>query len=134
LSGPITFNVVGFVRNENDWLATPSQQLRDLSISRIWSSCSIHKKQNEVGGVYGDARLVLHPDLNRITDRRLHSTCIHHAKAHLIPFDNPDQPISSGTRTIFNDCTPLSDKAIEERAFPDVGATYERDQRQPLRR
>jgi hypothetical protein len=133
LGGAIAFNVVGFIRHKDDRLAAAAQQLRHLGVTRVRASCRIYKEQDQVGSVYRDARLVLHPNLDRITDGGLHASCIHHTKAHPIPFDNTDEPIAGRTGAILNNSTPLTNETIEEGALPYVRTPDERNKWQPTR-
>ena len=75
----------------------------------------------------------MHPNLNRITDGGLHTTRVHHTKAHPIPFNDADESIAGGTGAILNDRTALTNKAIEEGALPYVRATNQCDKWQTTR-
>jgi len=133
LRGAITLNIVGFVRHKDDRLAAPAQQLRHFGVARVRASCGVNKEQDQVGGVNSDARLILHPNLNRIANGGLHAARVHHTKAHSIPLNDADQPIAGGTGTILYDCTALANEAIEEGALPDVGSPNERHKWQATR-
>jgi hypothetical protein len=133
LRGAITFNVVGFVRHKDDRLATASQQLRYFGVARVWASCGVNKEQDQVGGINRDARLVLHPNLNRVTYGGLHAARVHHTKAHPIPFDNADESIARRAGAILNDRTALTNEAIEEGALPNVRSPNERHKWQATR-
>jgi hypothetical protein len=133
LRGAITLNVVGFVRHKDDRLAAATQQLCHLGITRVRASSCVNKEQDQVGGAYRDARLILHPNLDRITNGGLHASCVHHAKAHPIPFDNTDESIAGRTGAILNDRTALTNKAIEEGALPYVRSPNERHKWQATR-
>jgi hypothetical protein len=126
LRGAITLNVVGFVRHKDDRLAAASQQLRHLRVTRVWASRCVHKEQDQVGSVYGNARLVLHPNLNRIANSGLHTARVHHTKAHPIPFNDADESIAGRTGAILNDRTALTNEAIEEGALPYVRSPNQR--------
>ena len=47
-----------------------AQQLGDLGVAGIRSAGGVHEEQDQIRGIYRDARLVLHSDLDRITQRR----------------------------------------------------------------
>jgi len=133
LRGAITLNVVGFVRHKDDRLAAATKQLRHLGVTRVWTSCCVNNEQDQVGGINSDARLVLHPNLDRITNGGLHATGVHHTKAHSIPFDDTDESIARCTGAILNDCTALTNEAIEESALPYVRSPNERHKWQATR-
>jgi hypothetical protein len=126
LRGAITFNVVGFVRHKDDRLAAATKQLRHLGVTRVWTSCCVNNEQDQVGGINSDARLVLHPNLNRVTYGGLHAARVHHTKAHSIPLNDADQPIAGGARTIFDDRAALTNEAIKEGALPYIRSPDER--------
>jgi hypothetical protein len=126
LCGAIAFNVVSFVRHKDDRLAAATQQLCHLGVTRVRASRCVHKEQDQVGGAYRDARLVLHPNLNRITDGGLHASCVHHTETDPIPFDDTDESIAGGTGAVFNDGTALTNEAIEEGALPNVWSPNQR--------
>jgi hypothetical protein len=75
----------------------------------------------------------LHPNLNRIANGGLHAARVHHTKAHPIPFDDADKSIARRTGAILNDCTALTNEAIEEGALPYVRSPNERYQWQATR-
>jgi hypothetical protein len=133
LRGAITFNVVGFVRHKDDRLAAATKQLRHLGVTRVWASRCVNKEQDQVGSVYGNARLVLHPNLDRIANGGLHAARIHHTKAHPIPLNDADQSIARRTGAILNDRTALANEAIEEGALPDVRSPNEGNKWQATR-
>jgi hypothetical protein len=133
LRGAITFNVVGFVRYEDDRLAAATQQLRHLGVARVRASRCVNKEQDQVGSVYGNARLILHPNLNRVTNGGLHAARIHHTKAHPVPFDDTDESIARRTGAILNDRTALTNEAIEEGALPYIRSPNERHKWQATR-
>jgi hypothetical protein len=133
LRGAITLNVVGFVRHKDDRLATASQQLRHLGVAGVRASGCVNKEQDQVGSVYRDARLVLHPNLDRIANGGLHAARVHHTKAHPIPFDDTDESIARRTGAILNDRTALANEAIEEGALPDVRSPNEGNKWQATR-
>jgi hypothetical protein len=133
LGGAVALNVVGFVRYEDDRLAAATKQLRHLGIARVRASRCVDKKQDQVGSINGDARLVLHPDLNRVANGGLHAARIHHTKAHPIPFDDTDESIARRTGAILNDRTALANEAIEEGALPYVRSPNERNKWQATR-
>jgi hypothetical protein len=133
LRGAITFNVVGFVRYKDDRLAAPAQQLRHLGVAGVRASRCVNKEQDQVGSVYRDARLVLHPNLDWIANGGLHAARVHHTKAHPIPFDDTDEPIARRTGAILNDRTALANEAIEEGALPYVRSPNQRHKWQATR-
>jgi hypothetical protein len=133
LRGAITFNIVGFVRDKDDRLPAATKQLRHLGVTRVWTSCCVNKEQDQVGSVYRDARLVLHPNLDRIANGGLHAARVHHTKAHPIPFDDTDESIAGRTGAILNDRTALANEAIEEGALPYVRSPNERHKWQATR-
>ena len=133
LRGAITLNVVGFVRHKDDGLTAATKQLRYLGVARIRTSRCINKEQDQVGGAYRDARLILDPNLDRITDGGLHASCVHHTETHPIPFDDTDESIAGRTGAILNDRTALTNKAIEEGALPYVRSPNERHKWQATR-
>jgi hypothetical protein len=133
LRGAITLNVVGFVRHKDDRLATASQQLRHFGVAGVRASCGVNEEQDQVGGVNSDARLILHPNLNRIANGGLHAARVHHTKAHSIPLNDADQPIAGGTGAILYDCTALTNEAVKEGALPYIWSPNQRDKRQATR-
>jgi hypothetical protein len=133
LSSTISFNIVGLVCHQDDWLAAAAQQLRHLSVARVWSGSSVNKEQNQVGGINGNTCLVLDSNLDRITNGRLHSTRVYNTEAHPIPFHDANQAIPGGTCAIFHNRAPLTNEAIKEGALADIRATNERDERETTR-
>jgi hypothetical protein len=126
LCGAIAFNVVSFVRHKDDRLAAATKQLCHLGITRVRASRCVNKEQDQVGGAYRDARLILHPNLDRITNGGLHASCVHHTETHPVPFDDTDESIAGRTGAVFNDGTALTNEAIEEGALPNVWSPNQR--------
>jgi hypothetical protein len=65
-----------------------------------------------------------------VVDETLDSTGIHDDEWTRTKEAIGDEPVARYSRLIVNDGDPLLHQAIEERGFPDVGASHDRYDRQ----
>ena len=102
----IPLPAVNLIHHKKHRLMASAEHVSDLRVRVDQSLLQICQKQNDIGGIDRNLRLLSHLRKDNITCVRLNTACIDQRKPAVEPFHIRVDPVPGDTRRIFNDGDP----------------------------